>query len=103
LPLEFADDVEAPIVIELEVECEELARAVHRVSLETLPESLRQIVLALLHGLTPSEIAEQQHLNPVTIRTRLLRARAILRRELGPYLRLEGDTATAPKRRKSHR
>ena len=89
LPLELAADVESPIVLELEIEQEELARAIHRASLDTLPGSLREIVLSLLRGLTPSEIAEQQHLNPVTIRTRLLRARALLRRELGPYLVIE--------------
>lgn len=56
LPLELAADVEAPVVIEVEVEYEELARAIHR---------------------------------------------AILRRELGPYLRLEGDATTTRKRRKA--
>ena len=101
LPLELAADVEAPVVIEVEVEYEELARAIHRASLEALPGSLREIVLSLLRGLTPSEIAEQQRLNPITIRTRLLRARAILRRELGPYLRLESDAGTTRKRRKA--
>ncbi|MFL5562268.1 MAG: sigma-70 family RNA polymerase sigma factor [Gemmatimonadaceae bacterium] len=97
--LDFAADVEAPIALHLEVEQKELARAIHRVSLETLPVSLRDIVLGLLRGLTPAEIAEQQHLNPVTIRTRLLRARALLRRELRPYLILEDggtDDAAVP-------
>jgi RNA polymerase sigma-70 factor (ECF subfamily) len=96
LPLDYAADVEAPIMVHSEVEQEELARAIHRASLETLPPSLREIVLSLLRGLTPAEIAEQQNLNPVTIRTRLLRARALLRRELRPYLGLgeqESDTS----------
>lgn len=91
LPLDYAADVEAPIFAHSEVEHEELARAIHRASLDTLPPALRVIVLALLRGLTPSEIAEQQHLNPITIRTRSLRARALLRRELRPYLAPDGD------------
>ena len=103
LPLELAADIETPVVVELEVEYEELARAIHRVSLETLPRSLRDIVLSLLRGLTPSEIAEQQHLNPITIRTRLLRARALLREELAPYLRVEGGARSTSRQRKERR
>ena len=89
LPLDLASDIEAPIMLHVEVEQEELTRAIHRVSLDTLPPSLREIVLSLLRGLTPAEIAEQEHLNPITIRTRLMRARALLRRELWPYLVVE--------------
>ena len=63
-------------------EYQELARAVHRVSVTTLPEPLAEIVLGLLRGETPAEIAKRQGVSPITIRTRLLRARAILRREL---------------------
>ena len=96
LPLDYAADVEAPIAVHSEVEHEELARAIHRASLETLPPSLREIVLSLLQGLTPAEIAEQQHLNPITIRTRLLRARALLRRELRPYLGSQNDEPPDP-------
>ena len=63
-------------------EYEELARAVHRVSETALPPPLADIVLGLLRGETPNEIAKRQSVSPITIRTRLLRARAILRREL---------------------
>ena len=63
-------------------EYEELARAVHRVSETALPPPLADIVLGLLRGETPNEIAKRQGVSPITIRTRLLRARAILRREL---------------------
>ena len=63
-------------------EYEELARAVHRISETTLPPPLADIVLGLLRGETPNEIAKRQGVSPITIRTRLLRARAILRREL---------------------
>jgi len=62
-------------------EYEELARAVHRISATTLPAPLADIVLGLLRGETPNEIAHRQGVSPITIRTRLLRARAILRRE----------------------
>ena len=34
---------------------------------------------------TPSQIANELHLSPVTVRTRLMRARWILRRELVAY------------------
>ena len=96
LPLDYAADVEAPITVHSEVEHEEFARAIHRASLDALPPPLREIVLSLLRGLTPAEIAEQQHLNPVTIRTRLLRARALLRRELWPYLGSKNDEPPDP-------
>ena len=62
-------------------EYEELARAVHRISATTLPPPLADIVLGLLRGETPIEIAHRQGVSPITVRTRLLRARAILRRE----------------------
>jgi hypothetical protein len=51
-----------------------------------LPVPLGQIVLGLLRGKTPIEIANAEHVNPTTIRTRLLRARAVLRRELRVYI-----------------
>jgi RNA polymerase sigma factor (sigma-70 family) len=67
-------------------EYEELARAVHRISATTLPLPLADIVLGLLRGETPSEIAHRQGVSPITVRTRLLRARAILRHELSSEL-----------------
>ncbi|NUQ21155.1 MAG: sigma-70 family RNA polymerase sigma factor [Gemmatimonadaceae bacterium] len=59
LPIELAEDVEAPATIERELDEAELARIV-----------------------TPSEMAARAHLNPITVRTRLHRARTVLRREL---------------------
>ena len=47
---------------------------------------LQEVILGLLRGETPEETAERLKLNPVTVRTRLVRARAILRRELRPYI-----------------
>jgi hypothetical protein len=54
--------------------------------MEVLPPPLRLVVLGLLEGQTPAEIAASLHLSPVTIRTRLLRARILLRHELWPLL-----------------
>lgn len=94
VPLALADDVEAPDRLDAQVEYRELARAIHRASLEALPPPLRDIVLGLLGGLTPSEIADRQHLNPITIRTRMLRARGLLRERLRSFL--EDDTEGPP-------
>ena len=76
----IADSREADV--NARTEYEELARAVRRVSETTLSPPLADIVLGLLRGETPNEIAKRQGVSPITIRTRLLRARAILRREL---------------------
>lgn len=72
--------------IEAAAEYKEFARAVHRVVRTGLPEPLAEIMLSLLHGETTSEIAERLGLSPITVRTRLLRARAMLRQELRCYL-----------------
>jgi len=73
-------------------EYEDLARTVHRVAGTTLPPALRDVVLGLLRGESSAEIAARLGISPVTVRTRLMRARAILRDELRPYLdRLGGE------------
>ena len=51
-----------------------------------LPPDLRAIIFGLLRGLSPAEIAAEQGLTATTARTRLLRARTLLRRALRPYL-----------------
>lgn len=76
---------------DVHAEYEDLARAVHRVAASAMPESLRAVVLGLLRGETAPEIAQRLHVSPVTIRTRLMRARTILRRELRPYLDARGS------------
>lgn len=76
--------------IEAGAEYEELARAVHRVIHTGLPEPLADVVLSLLHGETSTEIAERLRVSPITVRTRLLRARAILREELRAYVPPQG-------------
>lgn len=71
------------------IEYEELVKAVHRVCLEKLQPGLREVALGLLQGDTPVEIATALEVSPITVRTRLMRARAILRDELRPYLESE--------------
>ena len=82
----LVEAAESPIALDLDIEYQELAHAIERVSNTTLPDSLSEIVLGLLSGETPAEIAARQQVSPVTIRTRLLRARAHLRCELQVYL-----------------
>ncbi|HWO93377.1 MAG TPA: sigma factor-like helix-turn-helix DNA-binding protein, partial [Dehalococcoidia bacterium] len=65
--------------VDARVEREELVRMVHAVIRSELPPALAGTVRAILNGSTPSEIAALQGVSPVTVRTRLMRARAILR------------------------
>jgi type IV secretion system protein VirB11 len=90
-PGELGDAVGSPASADLQVEYRDLARAVHRASVTTLPPDLRDVVLGLARGLSPSELAAQQHVTPVTIRRRLRRARALLR----PALRFYADIRPA--------
>ena len=83
-------DGEVPLIAEdahQRTEYDELVLAVHRVIAAKLPPELAEIVRSLLRGDSVAEIAERQQVSPVTVRTRLMRARAVLRRELGPHLR----------------
>lgn len=72
--------------VDARVEYEELVRIVHRLIAAKLPDVLAETVHALLRGYSALEIAEQHGVSPVTVRTRLMRARAILREELRPHL-----------------
>ena len=65
-----------------QAEYEELVLAVHRAVLTKLPRPLQDIMSRVLDDETPSQIADELHVSPVTVRTRLMRARWILRREL---------------------
>jgi len=73
-----------------QAEYEELVLAVHRAVLTKLPQPLRQIVNAMLEDKSPLQIADELHVSPVTVRTRLMRARWILRRELARYVPSDG-------------
>ena len=66
-------------------EYDELVVAVHRVIAAKLRPELADIIRAVLRGDSAAEIAARQSVSPVTVRTRLMRARVVLRRELGPH------------------
>lgn len=68
------------------VEYEELVVALHRACLTKLRPGLREVAVGLLHGETASEIAADLGVSPITVRTRLMRVRTILREELAPFL-----------------
>ncbi len=68
-----------------QVEYRDLARAVQRASVTTLSPELRDVVLGVVCGLKPSELAAQHHVSPVTINRRVRRARALLLPELRCY------------------
>ena len=85
--------------VDARVEREELVRMVHAVIRSKLPPPLAETVRALLNGSTPVEIAALQGVSPVTVRTRLMRARAILRAELRGHLdSAEVEFPSAPRR-----
>lgn len=81
---------EARIALDLDLEYRDLSEAIARVAPAVLPPPLAHIVLGLLRGETTAEIATKQQVSPITIRTRLIRARAVLRRELRAYLEPKG-------------
>ena len=72
--------------LDTQAEYEELVLAVHHAVLIKLPRPLQQIMSRVLDNETPSQIADELHVSPVTVRTRLMRARWILRRELVAYM-----------------
>lgn len=86
VPVELAMIIASSESVDRRAEQHELVLAVQRASMEVLPPPLREVVLALLEGQTPTEIATGLRINPVTVRTRLLRARVLLREELRPFL-----------------
>ena len=73
-----------------QAEYEELVLAVHRAVLTRLPRPLRQVMARFLDDESQVQIAGELQLNQVTVRTRLRRARLMLRRELSHYLHLPG-------------
>lgn len=89
--LDVANIIASPDSVDTQYHYRELALAVHRASVEVLPPPLRAVVLGLLAGQTPAEIAASLHLSPITVRTRLLRARTILRHELRSLLNIPAD------------
>jgi RNA polymerase sigma factor (sigma-70 family) len=92
-PTELARAVHSPFDIQHEIEYEELVSAVRRACEESLPPELAEVVLGMLGGFSPEEIAATVGSSPVRIRIWLRRARMLLRRELGPYI--DGGAAIA--------
>lgn len=89
----YADHVASSTSVDGELESRELMDAIHRTSMNALPPTLRRVILALLSGQTTAEIARAERVSQITVRTRLLRARMLLRRELEAYLEPEPDHA----------
>ena len=77
------DELESDVTADQDVELQDLLDAVIRASSRTLTHELRDVVTALLRGEDRAEIATTQGISQITVRTRLMRARVILREELG--------------------
>jgi RNA polymerase sigma-70 factor (ECF subfamily) len=76
------DEIESGSTADANVEQQDLLEAIRRATTHALPHELRDIVLALLRGESRADIALTQGVSQITVRTRLMRARVILRREL---------------------
>lgn len=77
-------------------EYEDLMAAVHRACLTKLGPGLREVAVGLLNGASTAEIATELHISPITVRTRLLRMRGILRAELSPHLEAGSEPRRKP-------
>jgi RNA polymerase sigma factor (sigma-70 family) len=80
-PDELGTVVEAE-ELERRADWDRLLRAVHGVSEASMTPAMREVVVGLLRGCSMDEIAVEYGISPVTVRTRLMRARAVLRLEL---------------------
>lgn len=76
---------------EVNVEYAELVTAIHRACLANLPPGLREVATAVVRGQDTATIAQDLGVSPITVRTRLMRVRAVLRRELQSYVDLGGE------------
>ena len=85
-PLSEGIDAVVETEADRRVEYADLARAVHRACLALEQPALREIALGVLRGDSAAELANQYDISPITVRTRLMRVRAVLRRELADYL-----------------
>jgi RNA polymerase sigma factor (sigma-70 family) len=77
------DELESGVTADQEIDLQDLLDAVLRASSRTLTHELRDVVTALLRGEDRADIAAKQGISQITVRTRLMRARVILREELG--------------------
>lgn len=76
------------------LEYAELVRAIHRTCLTQVQPGLREVAVGFLRGDSAAEIAMELDISPITVRTRMMRVRAILRRELCAYF--DADAASSP-------
>lgn len=100
--LELDPPMVAPVTPDREAEDRDLTRLVHQLSLTTLSPELHEVVVGLLRGLRQSEIAADQKINPVTVRTRVRRARERLGPRLRKHLVREATQADWVYRRDAH-
>jgi RNA polymerase sigma factor (sigma-70 family) len=95
-PAEWADELASDVRTDAIVERAELVDAIRRATLTRLSPALRAVVLALLEGDTLVDVARREGVTRTTVRTRLFRAREVLRPLMGPYLDpLAGDREAA--------
>lgn len=80
----LADPAAAPITPDVAIERRELERVV-RDTVAALSPKRRDALRGVLEGLSPSEIARRQRVNPATLRAHLRDARRVLRRRLRTY------------------
>jgi RNA polymerase sigma-70 factor (ECF subfamily) len=85
-PEQAADGISVPTAADRHTQYQELRRAVSRIAGTKMPQTQRDVVLGLLRGDTPAEVADKLGISPVTVRTRLMRARAVLHRDLWQFL-----------------
>jgi RNA polymerase sigma factor (sigma-70 family) len=85
-PEHFAEQIASPAAADRHLEHRELVHVVKQLAEADLPPKMREVVLGLLRGETPAEIAVRLDVSPVTVRGHLMRARAVLRRELHSFL-----------------
>jgi RNA polymerase sigma factor (sigma-70 family) len=88
------DELESDVTADQEVELQDLLDSVMRASGRTLTHELRDVVTALLRGQDRAAIAATQGISQITVRTRLMRARVILREELGEATVISGGSLT---------
>jgi RNA polymerase sigma factor (sigma-70 family) len=93
------DELESGVTADQEVDLQDLLDAVMRASSRTLTHELRDVVTALLRGQDRADIAATQGISQITVRTRLMRARVILREELGesPVIGRGSPTGKSPR------
>ncbi|HXL87357.1 MAG TPA: sigma-70 family RNA polymerase sigma factor [Gemmatimonadaceae bacterium] len=89
------DELESGVTADQEVDLQDLLDAVMRASSRTLTHELRDVVTALLRGEDRADIAAKQGISQITVRTRLMRARVILREELGEVTVISRDSPTS--------